>query len=288
MFQRQASGTPTETDCVENIDTISSGMHLPLMDYAGEMEQDNQYLVYFGERILSFRDLIKRYQLQEYVPLADTTSAGSQDRYVMWQTPDFPPFRGFDPIGIGTAKQFEAPNAEVPFTWANNTLLNFLAPAFIMRRGGMRHKAILHATGDTNYPGLFAAIRDTQFSPYGLFEQQNNLNAVNVNSVRKYALGTSLDNLSGMHVTAPKNNPVLEYETPFYADGFRWIPARHVRLDNFNEIPKHTIMSFAEASDSKFAFQMWKFVAAAEDTNFSFFISTPVIHLYDNPLAPGE
>jgi len=151
-FQQQAEMTKT----TDNSNNPVGGN--PIENYGTEhaplLKDDNQYLVYQGERIVSFKDLLRRYQYHNsYWP--QKTGAGF--RYYLLNCPGMPLFRGWDPNGIDQA--VSSTPVDLPYNFCSMTLLNYLAPAFVCQRGSLRHKWLTAGSRDTQAHPVLAASR---------------------------------------------------------------------------------------------------------------------------------
>lgn len=240
---------------------------------SGMIPDDNQYLVYQGERIVSFRDMLRRYN---YHTSWWPGEIGTDTRIVSTNLTDFPYYRGWDPNGHDTAVPSVGVGA--PYSFCNQTLLNWLTPAFACRRGGLRHKAILTGTTSSTL-GTFGVARHNIF---GISNGQSShpLNSANIGDRRSEMLETTRRSTGGTALTPILNNPCLEYETPFYTAGQRFVPARdtnyYAGLHSGHELSNDV---FADSSSMRID----KYIATAEDFQLGLFIGAPVYYAYGNP-----
>jgi len=278
VYQQQTEAAPdamvTTTD-TSNIPTSPENVY----SFGNAVQEDNQYLVYQGERVVSFRDLLRRYQYHySYYPPEHGNAA--ERRLVNFRITDFPFYRGWDTSGPDLG--VDSALGTSSFTFSGMTLINYLTPAFALRRGALRHKA------------LFTSFTDT--SKYSMnvsrFKAGNATNSVSVDSVnsniagsRRSAMTNSLRNtLAGSHITPVNNNPCLEYETPFYSIGQRFVPARDLNryagLGNGHEIS----VEVAPNTDER-DMRIDKYVSIAEDFQLGLFTGSPIWYVYANPVA---
>jgi hypothetical protein len=256
--------------CSNEIETFGSSSNM-IMD-------DNQYLVYQGERIVSFRDLLKRYNYHtSYWP----GDIGTGTRMVSIDVTDFPFYRGWDPNGDDIATSSSGTH---PYNFCNTTLLNYLTPAFAFRRGGLRHKAML-IDGNTNgRSGSFGVSR------HNIFGITNNagfasLDSALVGNRRRGMLSTLRASLGGTAVTPAYNNPCLEYETPFYTLGQRFVAARDINYYNGNLQSGHDLTTEVRNIDGELRMRIDRYVSTAEDFQLGLFLGAPVYYAYVNPTA---
>lgn len=95
--------------------------------------EDNQYLVNFGEKILSLRQVMRRMSL---VGVTTPLVGVGQDYYLVQKYfTKIPPYFGYDPAGIHTAKGLVAPATTFQFNFVQPHPINWILPAFAGFRG---------------------------------------------------------------------------------------------------------------------------------------------------------
>jgi hypothetical protein len=255
------SNAPLETSMVTSFGT--------------NIADNSQYLVYQGERIVSFRELLRRY----YYHTSEFPNKFFPTRHTlvdMGQS-DFPYYRGYDLNGQGNAP------GNYKFTWCNNTLLNYLTPAYVMRRGGIRHKAI-HS--DKQSPtGTMSVYRAEQDSIGPAYWNTRDLtpNGAQIYDTNRQILASGITTCAGLHVTALPVNPALEYECGFYTRGQRFVAAR--RLDYWSGISaSHRILVSSQAVNDITSQRIDKYISVAEDFTLALFIGAPVLYSYITPV----
>ena len=259
-----ASNSP---DCSNEIQTFGSNSDM--------LKDDNQYLVYQGERVVSFRDLLRRYNYHtSYWP----ASVGTGTRMVTMNITDFPFYRGYDPNGPDEG--LNASGGIVSYTFCNSTLLNYLTPAYVMRRGGLRHKVLLTDKYIGGHTGSLGVARHnlrgtTNFNSFFALDNTN------VSQRKRIFLQTLRSALGGTAVTPVANNPCLEYETPFYTAGQRFVPARNT--DYYNKYSMgHQLSTEILASAASENTRIDKYISTAEDFQLGLFIGAPVYYAYSD------
>lgn len=213
-------------------------------------------LVYMGEHINSFRQLMKRYNV-------DYHYASITPGLFSVTTTDFPMKYGYTPYGIrGTS-----PNK---YDTCNTTMLRYLAMAFLAYRGGVRRKYIMQSNTTT-----------PQFSSMSI--TRNTLNGTTVAPTTTTLTITSATTLSdaarvlptgceGMAWTTTRQNQVVEAEIPFYRD------VRFAMCRRPNSMPTATLTHpFIEDLTHTLQANVWtpataniftSMVSAAEDSSF--------------------
>jgi hypothetical protein len=264
-----ANDTSNSPGCVAEVETFGD-MYI---------KGDNQYLVYQGERIVSLRELMRRYQYHNsYWPAGEGTTAAS--RKISYDIHDFPFYRGWETNGQDTATNSVPATAD--YNFCGTTLLNFLTPAFACRRGGLRHKAQFVSLGSANRSQSMAVARHNLFGATNDATEhlQNGVNG----DKRSEILETTATGLGGTHVTACATNPVLEYETPFYTNGQRFLPGRKVNLYDQAEMA-HELTIDVPGGTGGNDYRIDKYVSIAEDFQLGLFVGAPILYAYSNPVA---
>lgn len=230
--------------------------------------------VVFGETVVSFRTLLKRYNLSYgFSPTIDA-GANSLNRYTV---SSFPPYRG------------AVDGARDTYNYACHTLLNHLAPCFLGYRGGIRHKFV-HMSPIRS--GLLAASLGNS-GPSGITYNHDVYDMGNgVTFVYNASEGVQ-DNpwrgLSGTALTPSTNQPVLEVEVPHYTSR-KYVHTRSFGTETLvAETAKNVSSRAPSINISMFApsvtghFPVLDFVSIGEDFNLLYFICTPLIYRGASP-----
>lgn len=276
LFQPQADIAPplaTSMDtsnapcCAEEIETFGAG------DY---IKDDNQYLVYQGERVKSFREVLRRYQYHNsYFP----GFGGDSVKLITYNITDFPFSRGWEPGGQDLAKN--SADVDTPYNFCSMLLVNYLTPAFVCRRGAMRRKIIHFSPGFINHATLSVTRNDPGGT--GNNEIKTSLSS-NKQSVNRFALQKiGRNGISGTHITPVAVNPCLEYETPFYTHGQRFVPGRLKELYNATELSHSVTMDIAGATSMDK--RLDAYVSVGEDFQLGMFVGAPIFYSYEDPLG---
>lgn len=162
-------------------------------------------VVYMGEQITSFRQMMKRYTL--WGSFYDPTATAAYTQVAM---SDFPNPRGYDSNGTTL-------NVANYYNPTVNTTLNYLSFAFLAYRGGVRRKYVFTSgvTGNTmayisrvgsllsRSPAVLSVAKTV--STALAFSQQQ------TNTIKRWIY-------EGAHMTTMRQQPVLEVEFPFYTN----------------------------------------------------------------------
>lgn len=223
------------------------------------LEIDNTFDVYFGEQITSFRQMLKRYM--HHTSFAFTGLSASST--VAMNEFDFPIYRGYTSEGREST-------TTTPANVCNTTLINYLAPAFVGYRGGIRAKYVARQ-GNVSQGGRFSVFRNSDlWTPFVIVVGA--LNVANQSIFKSNAL--AYGNLfEGGEVTDLSINPVLEVELPYYSNTrFGW--ARKLTSLTTNSIGKysHNVKVTSAAADNVY---LDKYVSVGEDFTFLLFQGAP-------------
>jgi hypothetical protein len=263
-----ASNSPTSSD---EVPAFAAG--------EGIME-DNQYLVYQGERIVSFRELLRRYQFfNSYWPADFGTEANT--RIVSLDLHDFPYFRGWEATGEDTAQGSVGSGG---YNFCTMTLLNYLTPAFVGRRGGLRHKYMLSQTRAQPRAVSLSVSRLNIFGTPNSFTGYD-MNAALTGARRAAIQQTDKPNLGGSHATCCHVQPSLEFETPYYTYGQRFESAR--RINRFAQSLPHAHQITVDIPNGTLpeAYRLDRYISIAEDFQLGLFVGAPIMYVYPNPSA---
>lgn len=130
---------PEDNKAVADVDPFSADVTDELVS-SDVQPVDHKSMVFFGEPMITFRSMLKRYNLWG----CNTGYQGPlHDDDTLWDigaiVSDFPAYYGYDPNAIYTA-QDQSLAQQVPFNPNHQTLLNYLTPAYVGWRGGLRTK----------------------------------------------------------------------------------------------------------------------------------------------------
>lgn len=243
----------------------------------------NAYDVWFGETCVSLRTLLKRYcYYVSYQP------ANSILTYAKFTVPNFPMLRGF-PLTSTNLHNATTPIDPTPYNFTKMTFLNYITPAYLMKRGALRWKYIHESGADNGSSGQLSARngrymridKNNETSFLGKLEY----NAVNIGgtkSTSEVARAVSLLNLSGKsgtNYTPTTYTPVNEVEIPFY-DNKRYISARTGDLDSMHF---HTLSATFNAG-ANYDERISSYCAAGEDFNVFGYVGPPRIYSFVDPV----
>lgn len=228
--------------------------------------------VCFGEKIASFRQLCKRYNMHSCY----SNVSGTDGTYMYARiSGDFPYYRGF----VGGSAIHVDPAGGRPYNYARMTIMNYLTPAYCGRRGGIRYKTqqlnqLALKWLNQGYIAVSRAVSATVYS-----ENSKQLFFYNTNkSEAALQCRTFQHGHSGMHVQASGQNPVLEYELPYQDPRrFQTAKAKDMTFDPALQYHEFFALNYGNTVEEARPFFI-DYVAGAEDFSLYFFTGCPVMY----------
>lgn len=269
--------------------------HLPetaptMTPMADTANSDN--LVYFGEKISSFRQLLKRYCFSEALSLAGHPGGGTTENHlnhtvIQWYRHNLPTSPG-DPIFSGEYLHLDDATPANGYNFTSMTMINYLMPAFVLWRGSIRNKYCYMAR-DKGGSRMMAVNRDS--SPRLLSDcrvlsgPSPAIGGVNDSALSAWFADTKLLGHAGAAYTETVVNPVLEIETPYQVNR-RCSPARRVATldlgykNDCGIYDSHILGAFGnnDTDDS-----ILRFVAAGEDFSLFLYVGPPTLYPRQDP-----
>lgn len=167
---------------------------------------DEEALVYFGERITNFRQLLRRYVLLSSYSMRP--GSGTQTTLYSYTVPDTPVYYGYNSDTLHTAV-----GGTRKFNYVKNTIQSWLAPAFLGARGSQRTKYVA-TPSVVNQVGVMNVHRGST-GPIALTETILAL-ASSQSTYSRSAIPVRKSGWQGAVTTPGQVLPVLEVEFPFY------------------------------------------------------------------------
>jgi hypothetical protein len=272
-FQPQLGFVPqmaeSQPDADRTTDESAPMMMRPEDTMAATLSEDHTPLVFHADPVVSFRQCLKRYNYHTtYTDLSTATFSLFE-----LTNQDFPFYRGYDPDG-----RFSTSTGE-NYNFCKFTLLNYLTPAYVCVRGGLRVKYYTRIASDrkelvcvTRLPGD-ATVGSTS-TPITLGSQS--AVAFGNMALEHTWLGTMAQ--STFH------NPVVEVELPYYAN-YRFRPGRQIRINTPTGPGLDVNKSFHRYQRTSAVEEdlVYAFASTAEDFNLNFFIGVPPLFRYVDP-----
>lgn len=241
--------------------------------------------VFTGEAIVSFRPLLKRYNLWRRETVDETTV---QDYYSLkTRKSNFPLYRG------AVAGAVDSAGLKGPYNFCNNTLLHWLTLAHMGWRGSIRYKMITDTGKSTNIRNMAHRIyiergEINPDSPNSYYKATSPIGDFLDNSAAARTAVVSSSNLCGSKGMLYANsdiNPNVEFEVPFYSP-YRFVPGKRVN---------YSTGAIDYCPEWKMDARMWAtgntsidyHVAAGEDFQVYFWTGLPRVYYENIPPASG-
>jgi hypothetical protein len=227
----------------------------------------------FGEKIASFRSLIKRYNLHEIMVFTSPSgSLGDITHYARWSKA-FPIPRGKNSNGIHLT------HTDTKYNYVHNTLMNYLAVAYAARRGGIRLKFQPLDRSTTSSAPLMQihhmCSRQYNVLPSEATVIQTEFGAAATTSRVAATISHYETGRAGMMAQDVAAQPILECEIPYYSR-YRFSPSQLDSTDAFPEYEtgfRYDLVATRRAAVS--GYRVMKYVAAGDDFSFFFYIGPP-------------
>lgn len=269
----QSGESPEEEDASEHVLPMKESVD---DEFAGQYQSNDYMRVFFGEEILSFRSLLKRYNLHSTL---FSLALPSSVRTSRWTMNAFPRYAGFIDGGEYTGTLNGSSGF---FNPVKTTLMNYLTPAFVCRRGAIRYKSV-YTHHDGTVPASLSVERLTGGAVFG--RSTNNMPINGDASMAQVFLQASDSGMTGLQATAPQENPVLEFEVPYQTPArFSFARNQNLSIEGFAENAfRINIQEPTRTTQANGYTRMY--VAAGEDFSLSFYIGPP--RLYFTPNVPS-
>nr|ULG00119.1 MAG: structural polyprotein [Salisharnavirus sp.] len=250
-------------------------------------------LVHFGESIRSFRQLVKRYNRHETVPLIPGVPVAATPYMFNLQRPILP-FEGGRTNKGGVLPPVVTAGG-VPYAYANLTLVRYLTTAFVGWRGGMRYLVTFPDVCCSDSIGPIVAGRYDACVPENGALVLNQNAATNAHQSQYADAMDDVAGVEGFYVQNLRENSTLALEFPFYSR-YRFMPGRYLQSFNISDavyapcwklrFPFVTGTTGGNAANTVINFQnkaINTFVAAAEDFTVGMFLAAPVVYFESSP-----
>lgn len=264
----QKENDPEETHGLQ-MNTESS----PAVDHLTE--------VFFGEHIVSLKDLFRRYCFHAAWQTAGHDN--TKEHFTSLTDTVFPWYRATMPPGTpGIMQYIDALDRTYHVSPANTIPLTYCAPAYIGYRGAMRRK-ITWIHEDDLQSGMSSVNRLTSINvtPSLKYETYDN-------EIQLLADASSLvDSYNGSEYTFTRNTGTIEFESPYYNERRFSSPRIYKPADIQSEAYEYCINTAYSGGTAGQPGFMKEFVAPGEDFTLMFFLNVPIMYKYPFPaLAP--
>jgi hypothetical protein len=235
--------------------------------------------IHDGDPVTSMRQCLKRYNLHNVYTFNYNDWAA-----IKWTRSDFPHYRGRTIVGIDVVSRSpdfpinSAPPVDTAYNVCKTTLLNYLTPGYVMRRGGLRRQYVFTNHENNKTMPLALVWREMR-------QQTENLDikflpsAVTSSfSLKQMILDWLPVSWSATASTLLDKNAVLTVELPYH-NNRRAAPARRVNWKRpAIGLTSHTL-AFVQRQDIASRPFILDYVSTAEDFQLMYYIGAPVFFL---------
>jgi hypothetical protein len=253
----------------------------------------NMVKMAFGERITSFRELVKRYHFYGIMSTWDGVSATQKiaKRFVGWHpNPHLPSVIKLDIVTFPNdwtgANDYMAANS-----WANNgTLLSYLRPAFSGWKGSIRHFANFYQNSTVQSMGPRVQRGRSDVLYQATFVESEHTDTT-FNNTHGSIVDTTLapfDPEGGGIVATNYNLNAISYEIPYYSRTFYSATSGQFYLPNDLTVRYNDGVGYNGHSINVWCAQetYWDhFVAAGDDYDLIYYIGPPYWFIDQAPAA---
>jgi hypothetical protein len=178
--------------------------------FRNQQPDDKIYAVHFGEVVKSIKNLM--YRTNHLYTMGNSTTA---DYRTTISRPRLPPYYGYDPFGISTARN-QAGSANKNFNWVRTTPYHWFACAYAFQRGSHNYRLLPWETSRTSWATRVPYLEDVgQTTNNWRPSASSDFNA----SGRE--LIVSNPNImpagAGTTIAVAGVNPLLEFSLPLYS-----------------------------------------------------------------------
>lgn len=244
--------------------------------FGNTLRDDATSAIYHGDPVLSIRTLLKRYTLS---CTHGQIGSASPTRYSWRLTlPNFPLYPGRAPGAIHSST--------TPYNFTQTTLLNHFTPAYLARRGGVRHR-FLPGANDVSLHNVMversvSSVHTNTLTAMAAFGSPGIIAREN----RAVHFGPR-NGVTGQNSTPNFFDTGIDIEIPFHTNRRYW-PGR-AGASNQSAFSDQGVSFFAKLFQSVAGFpavSVDHYVSAADDFSLTGFIDVPI--MYFHPTVPAS
>jgi hypothetical protein len=238
---------------------------------------DHTFDVYAGEKAVSFRQLLRRYWFYRNFLVPQSGASTSWRKYI-FHNPIFPGYHGYG------AAAYDATDTLSGYNYVGSTLLNYLAPAYVCRRGSIRYKFLNAPNSHNAGTRTMSVVRNTD--SIGDYAETRSYSGSSQDATAM--LGVELDHSGeGLSITVPFAQPSLEVELPYYSNT-RFSLARNTdtkgnAFDN-SDVQNYTLScskpGYSTSEDDDI---VNSYVSTGEDFMLGMYLHAPAVYVYTDP-----
>jgi hypothetical protein len=247
---------------------------------------ENMYDIVFGERIVSFRQLIKRMCLVYSIDFRNATTDYAIQYLVFGR---FPPSFGYSANGLLSAVGIVTPANSYAFDWSPLSYLTWLTPCFAGQRGSINYAVSYAAPG-----GVHKAEISIQRNP-GASVTTNTFGSqgapgVNYSTYGNFMTGHYTGFSNGGSLACGYTNQGFEFQVPMLVQyKFGSTRITHGTTRNTDDgSDKGTVTLRIRSRPVQYQDGYNVYAGAGTDFNLIFFVNCPVVYIYNAIPTPGN
>lgn len=258
---------------------------------------ENRYLTHIGEVVRNLRTVLRRRTFYRHLP----STVGDSTQYV-WLTNymnRLPIFPGYDPNGVDLARN-NANTSNVPYNWVAMMPYTWLASCYLGCRGSVNY----YVTNLQPFPNsgrgkaqlitAQRAVRTITAADYNANQGQNKVSNTSAPNVFSRAWITLVPNINcGGCETNIDTSGTLPVQFPFYSrfrmrqcDPTQAVLGSSIDDSNIDNV-LITTFNIEDDSDTDFIVTQGSKLhfGVGTDFTFLFFLNTPALYVYNDPVA---
>lgn len=234
--------------------------------------------IHYGERIVSIRQLLKRYSHHQHIKFFQAGGAQIYNFIVS----DFPTYKGWN---INAAYESDVGDR---FNFARDSYMSYFTQAFLGYRGSIRQKYIISAPGSASIREAYVT-RNPSDAPQNSDIRSNASFGTSLSQTAN-VINNGFDMRLGSVAVVPRLNNCIEVELPYYSPKRFHLGQWRNRFIEYNvddemlsnSYHRLTIMSSMTSADG--ALYASRMVAAGDDFQLLFFKYAPCGRNIGNPI----
>lgn len=255
--------------------TIEPYRREPDVIFGKRLQDDKSSIIFHGDPILSLRTLLKRYTWSGTWGCGSITAATPTRFFWKLNLPSFPLYNGRAANAVHTATS--------PINFTSMTFLNYYTPAFLARRGAVRHRFINGRSASVEHAFV---TRTTSALYTNVFVAMNALTTAS-NLARQFVISRKGDTgMSGMNAVTNFDREPVDIEIPYHSST-RYYRARDASPNRVT-VPNQGVTFACKfvAPNTGADVSVDHYVSAGDDFSLAYFIDVPIMYVHPVALLP--
>jgi len=238
----------------------------------------NMDLGIFGEKVVTFRSILKRYFDYLAVSLAGGSTATTL-YFVSWLNRRFPLYPGNDAAGINTITNLLTTGSFPGNNYRMNPLV-YLMSAFSGCRGSFRYKYMFmlnNASGSSNNNCLIACTRQNAIASGVVTYSASGTSSPLTTTTAQAAFKKMSSSWNGATAIVPSRSPIMEIEDPYY-ERYKFVNPKMLKNNTTSHFGGHSLQIplFGQVNTAATNLAL-SYVSTGEDFNLMFYTGPPIL-----------